>query len=515
MQLEARRIKLEEDRRKNTRIAIAITAFGVAFGIFLYIAMFAVFFANPFMFFRLAPLPALHSDALFLDGNIIILTREFDLSGASYSKPPEEKVLMRFFDGSALSEPRRVESYSSVDVGEGKVYFFSEGLYRVFDGASWEEHQSAGIGANPVGTVGPDGIWVLSDIDGRKTLKHISGASTREAPLPFTQDEISEASYSWSIRLIWAEGGLNLFRTKGGTLLHDRLRGSSWQTDGRFAAPGQYRAVEAGGDMLLFTKDVGGEVEVRSYDYGEWTGPRGLGVGADEFIINFMASEYDGKLAIVTQSFFSESLYLVDEAGVSERISLKSPLDAGFSPGFLLLNAGAFAVFVLVVFILSALVNRYKLRYWPLRRGRVWFASIFRRFLAHTVDSILISLPFAALGLLVLKSGFSSGDPFMLFGIAVLGVGGFLFWAFLYYSLFEGMWGRTPGKWLCGLMVLRDDFVRCGFGRAFLRNLLRVVDAMFGYLVAVVTVGATIKWQRLGDVAAGTIVVKARRRKRR
>lgn len=515
MQLEARRIKLEEERRKNTRIAIAIVAFGIAFGVFLYIATFAVFFANPFMFFSLVPLPALHSDALFLDGKIIILTKEVDLSGASYSKPPEENVLMRFFDGSALSEPRRVEPYSSVDVGEGKVYFFSEGLYRVFDGASWEEHQSAGIGANPVGTVGSDGIWVLSDIDGRKTLKHISGASAREVPLPFDREEKNEASCSSSIRLIWAEGGLNLFRTKGGKLFHDRLRDSSWQTEGRFAAPGEYRAVEAGGDMLLFTKDVGGGVEMRSYDYDGWTGPRGLGVGADEFNINFLASEYDGKLAVITQSFFSESLYLVDEAGVSERISLKGPFEAGFSPGFLLLNAGAFAAFVLVVFILSALVDRYKLRYWPLRRGRVWFASIFRRFLAHTADSILISLPFAALGFLVSKSGFSSGDPFMLFGIAVLGVGGFLLWAFLYYSLFEGMWGRSPGKWLCGIMVLRDDLGRCGFGRAFLRNLLRVVDAMFGYLVAVVTVGATLKWQRLGDIAAGTVVVRARRRKRR
>jgi uncharacterized RDD family membrane protein YckC len=130
-------------------------------------------------------------------------------------------------------------------------------------------------------------------------------------------------------------------------------------------------------------------------------------------------------------------------------------------------------------------------------------------------DSLLISLPLSALGFLAFKSAFPPGDPFALFGAVVLGMLGFLLWAFLYYSLFEGLWGRTPGKWLCGIMVLRDDFVRCGLGRAFLRNLLRVVDAMFYYLVAVVAMGATLKWQRLGDIAAGTVVVRARRRKRR
>jgi uncharacterized RDD family membrane protein YckC len=515
MQRAARPINLEEERRKNTRIAIAIAAFGILCGILLYMAVFAVFFANPFMFLRLVPLPAFRSDAVFLDGKIVVLTAEFDFAGATYSKPPEERTLMRSFDGMTLSEPAEVEPYSSLDAADGRVYFFSEGLYRVFDGSGWEEHQDPGIGANPVGTVGPDGIWVLSDIDGEKTLKLIGGISSREVPLPFPCGEEGEAPCSRRPRLTWAEGGLNLFWTEGGTLLHDRLRGSSWRTEGRFAAPGAYRVVEAGGEMLLLTKDAGAEIESRSYEGGGWTAPRGLGVGAEEFNVSFLASEYDGKLAIVTQGFFSEDLYVIDEAGVSGRTSLKGPLEAGLSPRLLLLNAAAFAAFVLVVFVLSALVDRYKLGYWPLRRGRVRFASIFRRFLAHMADSLLISLPLSALGFLAFKSAFPPGDPFALFGAVVLGMLGFLLWAFLYYSLFEGLWGRTPGKWLCGIMVLRDDFVRCGLGRAFLRNLLRVVDAMFYYLVAVVAMGATLKWQRLGDIAAGTVVVRARRRKRR
>ncbi len=68
------------------------------------------------------------------------------------------------------------------------------------------------------------------------------------------------------------------------------------------------------------------------------------------------------------------------------------------------------------------------------------------------------------------------------------------------------------GKWICGIMVLRDDFTRCSLGWAFLRNLIRIVDAMFYYFVALICIGATLKWQRLGDLAAGTVVVRVKSR---
>ncbi len=82
--------------------------------------------------------------------------------------------------------------------------------------------------------------------------------------------------------------------------------------------------------------------------------------------------------------------------------------------------------------------------------------------------------------------------------------------AFLYFSLFEGLWGRTPGKFLCGIRVLRKDFSRCSVGAAMLRNLLRIADNMFYFLVGAVSIGATLKWQRVGDLAASTVVVRNR-----
>jgi uncharacterized RDD family membrane protein YckC len=58
-----------------------------------------------------------------------------------------------------------------------------------------------------------------------------------------------------------------------------------------------------------------------------------------------------------------------------------------------------------------------------------------------------------------------------------------------------------------GIRVLGTDLQPCGFGRAFLRNLLTLVDGFFSFLVGALLVALTENWQRLGDMAARTIVV--------
>ena len=77
----------------------------------------------------------------------------------------------------------------------------------------------------------------------------------------------------------------------------------------------------------------------------------------------------------------------------------------------------------------------------------------------------------------------------------------------LAFSYFEGRSGRTPGKWLLGIRVLGTDLQPCGFGRALLRNMLSFVDGFFSFLVGALLVALTENWQRLGDMAARTIVV--------
>jgi uncharacterized RDD family membrane protein YckC len=79
---------------------------------------------------------------------------------------------------------------------------------------------------------------------------------------------------------------------------------------------------------------------------------------------------------------------------------------------------------------------------------------------------------------------------------------------------FETLWrGRTPGKAVMGLRVLRDDGGPVRFRHAFVRGLVGVVvdrPGIFGGLLALIPMLVTARSKRLGDLAAGTVVVQDR-----
>ncbi|MEM7363108.1 MAG: RDD family protein [Pseudomonadota bacterium] len=93
-----------------------------------------------------------------------------------------------------------------------------------------------------------------------------------------------------------------------------------------------------------------------------------------------------------------------------------------------------------------------------------------------------------------------------------LGTGVFLVVIFLlewlYPVAFEVTRGDTPGKRAFGLMVCQDNGAPVTWSASMLRNLLRVVDLLpFLYGVGLVTMVSNARFQRLGDIAAGTLVV--------
>ncbi|HEX3865763.1 MAG TPA: stage II sporulation protein M [Gemmatimonadaceae bacterium] len=80
-----------------------------------------------------------------------------------------------------------------------------------------------------------------------------------------------------------------------------------------------------------------------------------------------------------------------------------------------------------------------------------------------------------------------------------------------YYLLFEGLRdGQTPGKRLLGLRVVRDGGYSVGFSASSVRNLMRIVDLqpLFTYAIGITSIAFTKSGKRLGDVVAGTIVVR-------
>lgn len=99
---------------------------------------------------------------------------------------------------------------------------------------------------------------------------------------------------------------------------------------------------------------------------------------------------------------------------------------------------------------------------------------------------------------------------------SAIAMGLFLFltfvWAVLYFVLFEGLGnGQTLGKRTLGIRVRMVDGTPVGLEAAILRNLLRPADLLPGpYLVGLASIFLSARAQRLGDLAAGTVVVSER-----
>ena len=129
-----------------------------------------------------------------------------------------------------------------------------------------------------------------------------------------------------------------------------------------------------------------------------------------------------------------------------------------------------------------------------------------RRVLAIIVDSIVLGLIFGIMGMLFGMTSASSGSM----SASVNGIPTLVTFVIflLYFTLFEGYLGQTLGKMLLGIKVVREDNGEVpGVGPATIRTLLRIVDGLLVYLVGFIAVLASSKRQRLGDMAAHTLVV--------
>jgi len=82
-----------------------------------------------------------------------------------------------------------------------------------------------------------------------------------------------------------------------------------------------------------------------------------------------------------------------------------------------------------------------------------------------------------------------------------------------YFAFFEWLWnGQTPGKRWLKLRVIREDGRPLTFWEAAVRNLLRPVDMMPApfYSLGLILVFISLSDQRIGDLVAGTVVIRER-----
>jgi len=148
-------------------------------------------------------------------------------------------------------------------------------------------------------------------------------------------------------------------------------------------------------------------------------------------------------------------------------------------------------------------------------------AGALRRAVAFALDSTIvfvlawtITFVFATLGVLRIPDidvlGQRSPAAGLLWIVSIFegGLG------LVYFTLFEARWARTPGKMVAGLRVARMDGAKPSLFESFLRNLLRLLWVTPFFVVFIALDAWSLRTteldQRMGDLAAGTVVLDTR-----
>jgi uncharacterized RDD family membrane protein YckC len=140
-------------------------------------------------------------------------------------------------------------------------------------------------------------------------------------------------------------------------------------------------------------------------------------------------------------------------------------------------------------------------------------AGIGSRFLAALVDSLIIAILLVVVfvtGALLTNMLFDNLDNSATgWIVALMGLVAFAFlWG--YYIFFELLWnGQSPGKRWVGLRVIKTDGTPITLSESIIRNLVRLIDFLPAYYgLGVVVMFINDQARRLGDLAAGTLVVR-------
>ena len=147
---------------------------------------------------------------------------------------------------------------------------------------------------------------------------------------------------------------------------------------------------------------------------------------------------------------------------------------------------------------------------------QVPIASPFSRCLALAIDlAVVFALTMVARQVLGLLSMIGSGIPIIGESLSDLGTGAMILIQFLvailYGMITEWLWrGQTVGKRLLRLRVIDERGLPLGLRQIIIRNLFRILDKMpsMFYLLAGISCAFTKRCQRIGDVAAGTLVIR-------
>ena len=128
------------------------------------------------------------------------------------------------------------------------------------------------------------------------------------------------------------------------------------------------------------------------------------------------------------------------------------------------------------------------------------YVSVWPRFAAILIDAVIIGIVVSIIAGILAAITHSIGLVYFVEAVVFFG----------YYIVMEATQGRTVGKMALGLKVVRMDGSPISWNEAIIRNLLRIVDGLFAYIVGAIIVWNSPLRQRLGDKVAKTVVIRTR-----
>ncbi|MBA3872309.1 MAG: RDD family protein [Anaerolineae bacterium] len=129
------------------------------------------------------------------------------------------------------------------------------------------------------------------------------------------------------------------------------------------------------------------------------------------------------------------------------------------------------------------------------------------RFVAALTDYIIISILLVGMTWLFISSNIKGSAILAFYYISIF----LITWG--YHLIFELVWnGQTPGKRRAGIRIIQSNGLPVTVNAILIRNIIRLFDFLpFFYGLGLVMLFATKRTQRLGDLAARTVVIREQR----
>ncbi|HEY5594012.1 MAG TPA: RDD family protein [Nitrospiria bacterium] len=438
--------------------------------------------------------------------------------------PSATPWLMKTVEGGRVRSETEIKPFQSVIAFSDKLWFFSSGVYRVFDGTEWQRYDAPWVGDDPVAAAAPAQLWLLSRVGKDYSLTSYLN-NVWDRPLPVKMDSNDRerlCAERCPSSLFVFKGKLYHFWLKDGTLYQ-------WTFDGEHFSPveslGRMSHFEAMADpnrLLIWyfpaavaTAQTATGIGVRIFDGNAWREAEGMKPPSPVGPPEISPVLFQGRPHLVINTGVQIMDQVWEEGGHA-----RSTILAGGDLGPSVIRYQAVVILLMFVTaaaaaaVLSAVLDRWK----PARAGReeassdssVRYASLWRRFAAKAVDTAIVLVPIGA----IVWSRLNPADLIFPGSLAHFLAAGGRGWMiaplllFTYHSLAEGFWGQTYGKRLCRIAVVDRSLQPCTLLQSVIRNLLRLADGIGLYGVGFVSISATDRWQRLGDLAGQTVVIQ-------